>query len=148
MITNNIGYLLSDCARQLRRIFDERARNVGVTSPQARLLLMLETREGEQQGFYASWMNVEPITMCRIIDRMEEAELIERRPDPADRRAQLVFLKPPARAMTAPLEQDIAAMLDEIFADMPDGERDAFRGTLARLNERMAHMVAGANQHG
>ena len=68
----DIGYLLADCARHMRRIFDERMREIGVTGPQARLLMTLAAHEGEQQSYYANLLEVEPITLCRMVDRMVE----------------------------------------------------------------------------
>ena len=88
----NVGYLLSDAGRLMRRAFDDRVRELGITSPQARLLLNLERGPGQNQVFYADLLEIEPITLCRMVDRMEEAGLVERRPDPDDRRARLLHL--------------------------------------------------------
>jgi len=86
------AYLLSDTARLLRRAFDERVRQLDLTSTQARLLLILSRDEGQNQAFYAERLEVEPISLCRLLDRMVATGRIERRPDPADRRAWRVFL--------------------------------------------------------
>ncbi len=72
----NIGYLLGDRSRLLRRAFDDRVRAVGVTGPQARLLMYLSRYEGENQGFYAEQLDVEAITLCRMVDRMADAGLV------------------------------------------------------------------------
>lgn len=66
-------YQMGDSSRLLRRAFDARMRQLGVTGPQARLLLELSKAEGENQGHYAERLEVEPITLCRMVDRMEES---------------------------------------------------------------------------
>ena len=106
-MTPSVAYLLSDSARLLRRAFDMRMRAMGVTGPQARLLLVLGLHEGENQGFYAEQLDVEAITLGRMLDRMEEAGLIERRRDPADRRAWRVHLTPAGLDLLPELREGI-----------------------------------------
>ena len=91
-MTETFGFLLSDTAALLRRRFDERARAHGATRAQWRALLGISLHQGINQGGLAEWLEVEPITLCRMIDRMEEAGLVERRRDPNDRRAWQLFL--------------------------------------------------------
>ena len=67
---NNIGYLLSDSGRLLRKTFDERVRDLGLTAVQARLMLSLVKFPDNNQAFYAERIEVEPITLTRIVDRM------------------------------------------------------------------------------
>lgn len=66
----NIGFLIGDVARSMRRRFDERARKSGATGPQWRTLKILERHEGLNQGQLAELLEVEPITCCRMIDRL------------------------------------------------------------------------------
>lgn len=126
---DHIGYLISDRARLLRRAFDERVRVLGVTGPQARLLLYVFRQEGENQGYYADLLDVEPITLTRMIDRMAEAGMVERRPDPADRRAWRLHLTAKSRAFVAELRTGIDEMTEDMLAgvSLPDRE------TLARV---------------
>lgn len=84
---DNIGTMLAQVARLLRRRFDERARGIGVTRPQWQVLTLLKRNEGINQGGLAEILEVEPITLGRMIDRLQDAELVVRRPDPTDRRA-------------------------------------------------------------
>jgi DNA-binding MarR family transcriptional regulator len=88
---DNIGTMVAQVARLMRRSFDERARKIGVTRPQWQVLSLLIRHEGINQGGLADILEVEPITLGRMIDRLQEAELVERRPDPADRRAWRLF---------------------------------------------------------
>ena len=87
-----IGTVLAQVSRLLRRSFDERARGIGVTRPQWQVLSLLTFHAGINQGGLAEILEVEPITLGRMIDRLQDAQLVERRPDPADRRAWRLFL--------------------------------------------------------
>lgn len=87
-----VGTVLSQVARLMRRSFDERARAIGVTRPQWQVLSVLHRMEGINQGGLAEVLEVEPITAGRMIDRMQDGELVERRADPADRRAWRLHL--------------------------------------------------------
>ena len=128
-----IGFLIADTARVMRRRFDERARAIGVTRPQWRTLVTLAREEGVQQGTLADRLEVEPITLCRMIDRLADAGLVERRRDPADRRAWRIYLTDRAR----PILDRIGAVADELFAVALDGigeaERTALTATLNRI---------------
>ena len=87
-----IASLLAQVSRLMRRAFDEKARTIGVTRPQWQVLSVLRHNAGIKQGGLAEILEVEPITAGRMIDRMQEAGLVERRPDPADRRAWRLHL--------------------------------------------------------
>lgn len=132
----HIGYLLADNSRLARWAFDQQVREIGVTGPQARLLLVLNRRPGENQGFYAEQLEVEPITLCRMVDRLEEASMVERRPDPADRRAWRLHLTGKSRKVVEKLQQRV----DSLVEDMLDGLTSAERLEFARLLN-----VVGAN---
>lgn len=133
-MATHLGYLLNDSARLLRRAFDERVRGLGLTSVQARLLLNLAKFPDNNQAFYADRLEVEPITLTRIVDRMEDAGWVERVADPADRRARRLHLTPKAAAIVGPVRQTIDAMV----ADMTEGLTVAERATLTRALTRIA----------
>lgn len=112
-----LGLLISDVSRLMRRRFDERARAIGFTRAQWRTLVVLSRNEGSNQGKLADLLDVEPITLCRMVDRLEEAGHVERRRDPGDRRAWLIFLTDAAR----PLLDDIRIIADAVFEDAMAG---------------------------
>ncbi len=138
----DLGYRMSDNSRLLRRLFDERVRDLGLTAAQARLLLSLNRHPDENQAFHAERLEVEPITLTRIIDRMEEAGWVERRADPADRRARILHLTDKSRATVEELRQIIEAMFEEVLLGLDDGER----GQLADLLERIGANLATARE--
>ena len=88
----NFGFLLHDVARLMRKRFEQKARGLGLTRSQCSVLAHLARHEGIQQGGLAEILEIEPITLTRILDRLEQAELVERRAHPTDRRIRTVAL--------------------------------------------------------
>ncbi|CAN5380572.1 MarR family transcriptional regulator [soil metagenome] len=126
-MSDTLGFLISDVSRLLRRRFDERARLIGATRAQWKTLVTLARHEGMNQGGLAELLEVEPITLCRMIDRLEEAGLVERRRDPSDRRAWQIFLT----AKALPLIDKLRAIADEMTEGALEGIDDATRDVLA-----------------
>ena len=134
----HIGHLLADNSRLARRAFDERVRADGVTGPQARLLLMLDRSPGENQGHYAELLDVEPITLCRMVDRLEDAGLVERRPDLNDRRARRLHLTAKSRAKLTRLRERLDTMVDEILVGLSVADREEFVRLLTVVRTNLA----------
>ena len=128
IMSDSLGFLISDVSRLMRRRFDERARLIGVTRAQWRTLTTLSRHEGINQGGLADLLEVEPITLCRMIDRLEEAELVERRRDPADRRAWQIFLTPKA----LPILDQLRGLADGMFEHALEGLSDTKRAELTK----------------
>lgn len=137
-----IGYRLADNSRQLRRLFDDRVRGLGLTGPQARLLLALERHPRENQAFYAERLEIEPITLTRIVDRLEDAGWIERKSDPGDRRARILHLTDKSRGIVTRLNSSVEAL----FEDMLDGFDPAERVIFGSLLDRIAANIVVARQ--
>lgn len=137
-MADGIGFLISDVSRLLRRRFDERARLIGVTRTQWRALVTLRRQEGINQGGLAELLEVEPITLCRMIDRLEEAGHVERRRDPADRRAWRIFLTDRSR----PLIDDLRVIADDLTEHALHGlsaaARRDFTATLERVHANLS----------
>nr|WP_299903952.1 MarR family transcriptional regulator [Sphingomonas bacterium] len=127
-MSDSLGFLISDVSRLMRRRFDERARLIGVTRAQWRTLTTLSRHEGINQGGLADLLEVEPITLCRMIDRLEEAALVERRRDPADRRAWQIFLTPKA----LPMLDQLRGLADGMIERALDGLTETKRAELTR----------------
>ena len=88
----SFGFEVAETALAMRRDFDRRASRLGVTRAQWRVLLRLANADGDRQVELAEALDVEPITLCRMIDRLEEAGLVERRRNEIDRRAWNIHL--------------------------------------------------------
>lgn len=137
-MTESLAFLLSDTSRLLRRRFDERARAHGATRAQWKALLGISRQEGINQGGLAEWLEVEPITLCRMIDRMEDSGLVERRRDPADRRAWQLFLTPKARPVIDELRATAAELNEQALAGLSDRTIAELTDTLTRIRENLA----------
>lgn len=134
----SFGFLLHDIARLLRKRYEQRARPVGLTRAQWQALTHLQRHEGINQSGLAELLELEPITLARLIDRMEEAGLVRRRDDPADRRAHRLYLTARARPM---LEQCRAlgdALRAEAFAGIADDERERLVDLLVRVRANLS----------
>ena len=132
-MSETIGFLLNDTARLYRRAFNARTRDSGITALQWRLITYLKRHEGIRQGPLAELIEVEPITLSRMVDRLVEAELVERRADPADRRAWQLYLTPRA----AELLGGIRPTAEALTADAVEGLSAAETAQLVDLVERV-----------
>ena len=128
------GYLVSDIARLLRRVFDQRARTVGLSLVQGRALIYLANHEGINQAGLADLLEVQPISLARLLDRMEGTGWVERRADPADRRAHRLFLTAKARPMLALIRELSAQTRAEALCDLSEGEKDVLMRLLTRVH--------------
>lgn len=138
-MNDSIGFLMSDVARLLRRRFDERARAIGVTRAQWRTLVVLSRNEGANQGQLAELLEVEPITLCRMIDRLTEAGHVERRCDPADRRAWNIYLTDRSR----PLLDRLRLIADAVVGEALAGVNPEVRAILTHsLDQIHANLIA------
>lgn len=137
-MSDSLGFLISDVSRLMRRRFDERAREVGATRAQWRTLTTLSRHEGLNQGALADLLEVEPITLCRMIDRLEESGLVERRRDPDDRRAWQLFLTEKSK----PMLDDLRRMADDLFVHVLHGIDEPERAALGdALNKMRANLL-------
>ena len=137
-VPDTIGVLVTDAARLLRRRFDARARRIGVSRAQWQVLIALARAQGINQAGLAERLEVETITVGRMVDRLADAGLVERRADPADRRAWQLFLTPHAATMLA----DLAPVAAELRAEMLDGFDTAEQAMLhAMLVKLRANLV-------
>src|SRR6266851_4092841 len=115
--TRNFGFLLKEVSRRYVLRFEQRAREISLTLPQCKALVRLEKNQGVSQARLAELAEVEPMTMVRILDRMEADGLLERRPDPADRRARCLYLTAKAK----PLLDEVWRLSDTTRAEVFDG---------------------------
>ncbi len=135
---DNLGSMVSDVTRLIRRSFDERARGIGVTRPQWRVLSVLLRHEGINQGGLAELLEVEPITLCRMVDRLQEGDLVERRPDPADRRAWRLHLTERARQLLEQLRPLAETMFADAFEGLSPAEQQQMMAGLDRVRQNLS----------
>lgn len=136
-MADQTGFLISDVGRLLRRNFDVRARSIGVTRPQWKLLTTLARNEGANQGRLADLIDVEPISLCRMIDRLEESGLVERRRDPADRRAWRIYLTDQAHPILSELRTLADELLDQALDGLSAQDRERLDESLQRIRRNL-----------
>ena len=129
----DILMLLHDLARMMRVRFDQRARLKGMTRAQWAIMIRLERQPGLSQNEMAAILEVEPITVGRMIDRLEARGLVERRADPADRRVRRLHLLPAAK----PLLDEITIERDVLSAEILEGVGPETRSQLVEAFLRM-----------
>lgn len=139
-----LGFLLADVSRLLRRDFDRRVRDLGLTQAQWRAIAHLAREDGLKQVELAERLEVKPITLARLIDRMEAAGWVTRAADPRDRRATLLSLTGKAQ----PILERIRAHADEALAALTAGisahEKRALLEALARMKQNLSETAAAA----
>jgi DNA-binding MarR family transcriptional regulator len=140
-----IGFLLHDAARLLKRDFERRARSLGLTRAQWQTLFHLKRNEGCNQAALAEVLDVEPITLARVLDRLEASGLIERRVDPADRRARLLFLGPDAAPLLEQLQALGAETREIALAGISDADRERLTELIGRIRANFADAVEPAD---
>jgi DNA-binding MarR family transcriptional regulator len=141
-----LAWDIAETSRMMRRFYDRRASTLGVTSAQWRVLAWLGREPGLKQVELAERLDVEPITACRIVDRLEEAGLVERRRDPGDRRAWRLMLTDKAQPILVRLRALAGEMASEAFADFDEAEVEAIRAKLARVRDNVARAEAAMRQ--
>jgi MarR family transcriptional regulator, transcriptional regulator for hemolysin len=110
-------FQLIDVSRALRTYVDHCVRRHGMTRAQWAVLLRLDRREGMTQAEMADALEIQPISLVRLIDRLCEQRQVERRPHPSDRRANRLYLTPKGRATL----EDLAPLGREISGDVLAG---------------------------
>lgn len=124
------AFTLYDVARLLRTYADQRAAEFGVTRAQWAVMARLDRQEGLKQSELADMLDLQPITLTRLLDRLEDSALIERRADPQDRRAKRLYLSPAAR----PLLERLTHLGEELMSTALAGiDRATVKLILANL---------------
>lgn len=139
-----IPFEIAETAHSLRRAFDRRASDLGVTRAQWKVMFRLDRFPGLKQVELADMLDIEPITLCRIIDRLEESGLVERRSDPKDRRAWLLYLAESARPLKAKLDAVGERLIAEAFAGIAPDKLDQLRSTLTEIRDNLGRLPAPA----
>lgn len=134
-----IPFAIADTARLFRKLFNARSRSFNLTGQQWRVLVILSRNPGINQGAAAELLEVEPITLSRMIDRLTEAKLVERRGIAHDRRVWSLHLTQTAAPVIEGLRSSAATLIDQALAGFDGAERDQFSDYLDRMR---ANMVA------
>jgi MarR family transcriptional regulator, transcriptional regulator for hemolysin len=155
-LNREFAFILNDVARLLRTYADYKASHFGMTRAQWAVLVRVDRSEGLNQSELAEVLDLQPITLTRLLDKLCDSGLIERRPDPADRRAKRLFLNPAARPLLERLstlgEETMAGALTGVEAASVEqmvSELGVVKENLRRLiQQRAADSAMGEQRYG
>ncbi len=134
----SIGILLIDVSRMLRKCFEKNCRGTGMTRAQWQVLSMLNRHQGITQGALAELLEVEPITIGRMVDRLEKAGMLERRAHPTDRRAWCLHLLPASQPVLEALKDLAATTRAELMAGLSNDEQHQALALLEKMKGNLA----------
>lgn len=142
----SIGSLITDLSRLLRRTFNRYLRDSDLTQSQWQAIAYLRRWEGISQVALAEIMEIQPITLARLIDRMAAAGWVQRRPDPRDRRAVQLFLTEKAQPILANMRSAGTLFEEQALAGITEAERQQLIATLGKIKSNLSTPRAGAEQ--
>jgi len=137
-----LGFVLHDVARFLRKRFEQHARGLGLTRSQWQVLAFLAPNEGIHQGGLAEILEIEPITLVRILDKLESRGLIERRQHPTDRRIWLLHLTAEAHPILERMRELGDLTRSEALAGIPEADREQLLGMLTIMKKNLVAACA------
>ena len=136
-LRRELMFQLVETSRLLRTSVEQRARQHGTTRAQWGVMSRLRRQEGLNQASLAEQMDLQPISLARLLDRLQSQNLIERREDPADRRAYRLFLTTEGRALVDELDAVRTEIADEILGEAEEAAIQSALGTLAMIREQI-----------
>lgn len=139
-LMRSLGFVLGDTSRLIRKRFDLRARELGLTRAQWRVLARLRRREGINQRDLAEILEIENITLTRHIDRLEEKGFVERRRDPADRRAWNLYLNDKVQPILDRMRELSAITRGEALRGFSEAETEKLIDQLLRIKSNILEL--------
>ncbi|WP_378952804.1 MarR family winged helix-turn-helix transcriptional regulator [Mesorhizobium sp. ANAO-SY3R2] len=136
--TDRLGFLIHDAARLMRRSFEQRASDFGLSAAQWRLLVRLIKEEGMAQARLAELLEIEPISVSRLLDRMEEGHWVERRQAAHDRRVRMVFPTDKTRDVYAKIKAVAGEVYEHALSGLSPAERQAMIHGLRVMVENLS----------
>ena len=135
---DSLGFLVSDVSRLMRRAFEKQIEGSSLTLAQARALVYVSRNEGIRQVDLADLLEVQPMTLARLIDQLHAAGLVERRADPADRRAHRIHLTRAATPHLAAIEQAVVAVRKDAVRDVGRDDLATVLAALQTIRDNLA----------
>ncbi len=142
------GFLLKDVSRLYSRNFERHAVDLGLTLDQCKVLAQLQRNEGLSQARLAYLTDTDPMTLGRLLDRMEADGLVERRPDPDDRRARSLYLQPAALPVLDDIWRHSDSARGESLAGLGAAERAQLMALMQRVQANLDALMPGTADRG
>jgi MarR family transcriptional regulator, transcriptional regulator for hemolysin len=146
-VEREIAFNIIDVARILRTYADQRARQFGVSRAQWTVLVRLDRCEGLKQSELAEILELQPISLTRLLDRLAENGFIERRPDPKDRRANRLYLTPAARPLLDKLAKLSAEIMDQVLDGFDAAANERLLKALTSMKDNLRAAMAPNTTH-
>ena len=137
-----IAFTIIDVARMLRTYADQLARQFGISRAQWGVLVRLDRSEGLKQSELAEILDLQPISLTRLLDRLAENGLIERRADPNDRRANRLFLRPAARPLLERLAELGKDMMKTVLEGLDPKSNERLLRDLGLVKDNLRSAIA------
>ena len=154
-VEREIGFNISDVARLLRTYVDQRAREYGMTRAQWAALARVERSEGLKQTELAEILDLQPITLTRLVDRLCDSGLMERRADPDDRRVKRLYLTPAAQPVLEAMSRLGRDIMETVLTGLEPAARELLAAYLLTMKSNLrvaianrADEVAAEQSHG
>lgn len=141
-VERELAFNINDVARLLRTYADQRARELGMTRAQWVVLARVENAQGLKQCELADTLDLQPITLTRLIDRLCDNGLIERRSDPDDRRAKRLYLTPAARPVLDGLTRIGKDVMATVLAGLEPADVERLLAQLLTLKTNLRNAIA------
>ncbi|CAM2896090.1 MarR family winged helix-turn-helix transcriptional regulator [Vibrio diazotrophicus] len=138
MTTPSIGYLLWDVTRIVRKRYESASSSTCLTLAQAKALSHIACRQGVKQVDLAEVLDIKPMTLVRVIDSLVEEGFVERRPDPTDRRAHLIYLLPAADEQLKKVKSVANGIWAEALGGLSEQEIEQFVKTLNHIHSNLS----------
>ena len=135
------AFLIHDVARMMKTSADHAVRPCGMTRAQWAVLSKVERFEGLKQTELADMLDIQPITLTRLIDRLCDAKLLERRPDPDDRRAKRLYLLPAAKPILERLWPIGNELMASVCAGISDADLARTIGQLTLMRDNLRQLI-------
>ena len=143
---STFAYLMQDVTRHLRTHFDRRATAFALTRAQWRALKTIRRSEGLSQTELADFLDMQPIPVGRVIDRLEKTGYIERRADPGDRRRWRLYLTPKAHAVVAEMEVIAGGLRDDALRGIQRADFETLLRVLAQIKDNLVALDGAPNE--
>jgi len=144
-LDRDLGFLLNDVARLMRRAFDRRVRQLGLTRAQWFVLAHLYRTDGQTQTDLAEELDMERAPLGKLLDRLEDGGWIERRPDPNDRRANRVFKTAKIDPLIEEMRKEAEGLYDVALKGLDDAARQRFVELLTQVKGNLLSAIAEAD---
>ena len=137
-LNRSFGFVLHETARLISKRYDQRAKGLGLTRAQTQLLAYLLYHEGINQARLADLLEIEPISLARLLDRMEQSGWVERRPDPKDRRAWLLYTTDKLKPVFTKMVEIGKEVRAEALVGLSEEEHEQIMELLLRVRRNLS----------